>query len=259
MMRTISVIAPIIESPANNITTEKEQANLDAIDLGPEFALAARFLDRGPSSVENQIDEALAIPDLLVKALEAQKEGSAGIVVNCMSDPGVKVLKAALEIPVIGAAETAFHFAATLGHRFGLLDIGADTGPMVNSQVAALGLTEKFAGVRGTDVAVVEIRADLQLSIAKLIKSGIDAVTTDAADVLVLGCTGFTGMADKVRQGLLSKGLDVPVIDPLPLTIRTLAALIISGQIQSKRAYPTPREKKQLRGYDLAELYEVIN
>ncbi len=258
-MTEIWVIAPVIESPDHGISQPQEQSILDALGVAAGVRLTGRFLDKGPSSVENEIDDALAVPDLLVKALEAEAAGADGVIVNCMCDSGVKAARVALDIPVVGPAETAFHLAATLGHRFSLLDIGCDTAGMVGEQVAGLGLSEKFAGVRGTEIAVVDIRDDFTHTTAKLIESGIKAVVEDGADVLVLGCTGFTGLASKVRQGLLSKGIDVPVIDPLPLTIRTLAALIAEGHGHSKRAYSTPAVRKRVRGYDLPQVYEVVD
>lgn len=257
-MKTIVVIAPVIESPERGISREHEQANLDALDLGPDFKAVAAFLDTGPSSVENELDGAFAVPGMLIKAVEAQKSGAAGIVVNCMCDPGVKALRVALDIPVLGPAETAFHLAASLGSRFSVIDIGGDTAGMVGVQVAGFALTGKFASARGTDIPVEEIHADADVTASRLREEALKAVRDDGADVLVLGCTGFTGMAGALREQLLANGIDVPVIDPLPLTIRTLAALIAEGHGHSKRGFATPDVKKRLRGYNLPELYEVI-
>ena len=258
-MTDIWVIAPVIESPDHGITQAGEQENLDALGLGPDVTLTCRFLDHGPSSVENEIDDALAVPDLLAKALNAQKSGADGVVVNCMCDPGVKVMRAALDIPVIGPAETAFHLAATLGRRFSILDIGGDTKGMVTEQVEGLGLGHSFASVRGTDIPVVEINDDSGITRQRLLSEGRKAVLDDGADVLVLGCTGFTGTARAIRRDLLAEGIDVPVIDPLPLAIRTLAALIAEGHGHSKRAYMSPTGRKRIRGYDLPELYDVVD
>jgi len=258
-MINIWVIAPVIESPDHGITEAGEQKNLDALGLGPDVKLTCRFLDHGPSSVENEIDDALAVPDLLIKALEAQKAGADGVIVNCMCDPGVKVLRSALDIPVIGPAETAFHLAATLGRRFSILDIGGDTKGMVTEQVEGLGLGHSFASVRGTNIPVVEINDDSCVTRQRLFSEGRNAVLDDGADVLVLGCTGFTGTAKAIAGDLQAEGINVPVIDPLPLAIRTLAALIAEGHGHSKRAYPSPKDKKRIRGYDLPDLYDVVD
>lgn len=255
-MTNIWVVAPIIESPDAGLTEAGEQANLDALGIDG-VTLTCRFLKRGPASVENEIDDALAVPDLLARGLEGQKAGADGIIVNCMCDPGVAVLRRALGIPVAGPAETAFHVAASLGCRFSILDIGGDTAAMVRHQVAGIGLLNKFASVRGTNIPVTEINDNSNVVRTRLLEAAQLAVREDGADVLVLGCTGFTGTAAAIRAGLLDEGIDVPVIDPLPLTIRTLAGLIAEGHSHSKRAFPSPGEKKRLKGFDLTDLYDV--
>ena len=70
----------------------------------------------------------------------------------------------------------------------------------------------------------------------------------DGADYIIFGCTGMLGCADAVRDGLLRDGLDVPVIDPVPVTVNVAAALVRSRLAHSKRAYPEP-PKKNVVGY----------
>lgn len=253
----IYVIAPIIES--QGITQEEAQRRLAPL-MEPDVEIVSVFLDYGPSSIENEIDDALAVPNLLEKAMTAASEGGAdGIVVDCMCDPGVAVLRSALVIPVVGPAETSFHLAATLGHKFSVVDIGSDTAAMVTAQVARFGLARAFASVRGTSIAVEAIGENAEHTFQALGDAALKAVRDDGADVIVLGCTGFTGCAKTVREYLGSHGFDVPVIDPLPLTIRTLIALVREGQSHSKRAFATPAPAgKSLRGFKLPQFYKVL-
>lgn len=254
-MKTIYAIAPVIETPG--VSQKDAQNRLDDLS-SPDVKVVSVFLDRGPSSVENELDEALCIPNILEKAMWARCQGAAGIIVDCMADPGVKALRVALDIPVIGPAETAFHIAASLGSRFGILDIGMDTGPMVRDQVDRYGLGAKFAGLRSTGIAVEEIAHDPDQTVSALTRAASLAVLEDGADVLVFGCTGFMGVAKAVRQNLLHQNIDVPVIDPMPLAVRTLIAIINSELSHSKRAFPKPHVKKSLRGYDLPDLYTLL-
>lgn len=205
------------------------------------------FITEGPTSIENEVDDALCIPPTLRLGLEAKAAGADGIIVNCMCDPGVKALRCLLDIPVVGPAETAFHLAASLGHKFSVVDIGDDTGPLVESQVHEYGLWDKFASIRGTGVGVEEIHSgDI---FATMGDAALAAVIEDKADVIVLGCTGFTGCAEAVKNHLAQNGITgVPVIDPLPLAIRTLIGIVREGLCHSKRAFRTPSEKKGLAG-----------
>jgi allantoin racemase len=95
---------------------------------------------------------------------------------------------------------------------------------------------------------VLDIGRDLAALNAALQREAIAAVKEDHADVIVLGCTGFLGCAGAIRQALLTAGLDVPVIDPIPLAVHVADALVKSGLSHSKHAYPAPR-RKAIGGY----------
>ncbi len=256
-MLKIYTIAPVIASP--HISEDSYQAFLDRqfADLAG-VQVIGRLLDSGPSSVENEMDDALAVPGVLRAGLKARQEGADGILIDCMLDPGLKTLRAALDIPVMGAAEIGFRLAATLGNKFGIIDVCDDTGPMVEAQVRAMGLGEQFAGVRGTGLAVEAVEKDEALTMARLVEAASRAVREDGADILVFGCTEFSRYTEKLRKRLLNDKIDVPVINPTALAVGTLAAVVRAGVTHSKHAYPTPREKKALRGYDLPQLYDVL-
>ena len=72
------------------------------------------------------------------------------------------------------------------------------------------------------------------------------------ASRIVLGCTGFLGCAGAMRQTLLEQGLDVPVIDPIPLAVHAADALVKTGLSHSKRTYPKPG-RKRFAGYSFPE------
>ena len=122
----------------------------------------------------------------------------------------------------------------------------------------AMGLGDRFAGVRGTGLAVEEVEKDEALTMARLSDAATRAVREDGADILVFGCTEFSRYTDKLRRRLLDEKIDVPVVNPTALAIGVLAAVARAGVAHSKRAYPTPLEKKSLRGCDLPQLYHVL-
>ena len=57
------------------------------------------------------------------------------------------------------------------------------------------------------------------------------------------------GCAEAVRQGLLARGYDVPVIDPIPWAIKTAASLVDAGLSHSKITYEQPPAKPVV-GYE---------
>ncbi len=67
------------------------------------------ILERGPDSVEDYFDSALAVPDLIRIAQEAEADGVDALVINCMADPGLAALRQAVSIPGFGAGQVGFH------------------------------------------------------------------------------------------------------------------------------------------------------
>lgn len=254
-MKRICVLAPIIESAGYTNAGLNDQ--LAVFNIPGALTVEARCLTRGPSSIENEIDDALTVPDLLTKALAAQNEGFDGVVVACMCDPGVSALREALSIPVLGTAESTFHIAAMLGSRFGVLDVTDHARVSVRNLVAVYGLRDKFASFRSINIPPEQLGADAAQTNAALLEQAKRAVLEDQADVLVLNCTGLLGCAQAVMAGLRAEGLHVPVIDPMPITIRLMAALVQEGLCHSKHAYPTPRKNKSIAGYDFPQFYDV--
>src|SRR6185437_881180 len=253
-MKRIYAIAPIIESAG--VRLQDAQRVLDPLKEH-DIDVVSVFLDKGPTSVDNALDEALCLANIIEKALKASEDPqAAGIVVDCMLDPAVPALRTALSIPVLGPAQTACHFAASIGHRFGILDVGGGTGPMVSEQIDSFGLTSKFAGVVGTDIHVEDIHGSPQTQ-RSLNDGALKLVVEHEADVIVLGCSGFTGLARAVQGFLRDQDIDVPVIDPVPFTIRTMIAMIREGHCHSKRRYRTPR-RKELKGYAAGQRYDVL-
>jgi allantoin racemase len=96
---------------------------------------------------------------------------------------------------------------------------------------------------------VLDLEADLSATARRLVEEGRKAVEEDGAEALIFGCTGLMGCAAGLRDGLLEKGIDVPVIDPIPTAVSMAAGLVRAGLTQSRTTYPAPPQK-ELLGYD---------
>ena len=97
---------------------------------------------------------------------------------------------------------------------------------------------------------MLELHNDLGALNAALTDKARIAIEDDGADVIVLGCTGFLGCAESMREGLLKLGYDVPVIDPIPITVHIAEALIKTGLSHSKVSTPPP-SIKHVEGFNI--------
>jgi len=241
----IHIITPII---TRGIRTEDDSKPY----LRPDLEVSYSLLDIGPATIESEVDEALAIPDTIIKAMEAEKAGADAIIIDCMGDPGLNACREAVSIPVIGPCQTATHIASMLGGTFSFITVLERLRPMIRHIISGYGLEKNYASFESVDVPVLDIEECMEALMSGLIDKSIKAVTEDHAGAIVLGCTGFLGCAEAITKGLLAKGINVPVIDPIPLAIHIADTLVKTGLTHSKTIYPFPGKKKRV-GFNIPE------
>ncbi|MBZ9935679.1 aspartate/glutamate racemase family protein [Mesorhizobium sp. BR1-1-16] len=207
-------------------------------------------IDRGPASIESEYEIAMSAPGTIAKAIEAEGEGADAIVIDCMGDPGLRAVREVVSIPVLGPAETAMHLASMLGHRFSVVTVMRRLRAQFENEAAVYGLSSKLASVRHVDIPVLALEDDLPETKARLVEQAALAVEADGAEAIIFGCTGLLGCAAAVKEGLLARGIDIPVIDPIPTAVSIAAALARVGLSQSKLTYPAP-PVKEMPGYDI--------
>ena len=123
-----------------------------------------------------------------------------------MGDPGLQACREVVSIPVVGPSQAAMHVASLLGHRFSFITVLDRLRAMVDKLVAGYGLRDTYASFRAVDIPVLSIGIDFAALNAALAREAIAAVKQDAADVIVLGCTGFLGCAGGMRKRTARRG-----------------------------------------------------
>lgn len=197
-------------------------------------------IERGPSSIECRYDEILAIPEVVKRVKEAEDEGVDACVVNCFGDPGVRASREVVNIPVVGPCESSLLVAASLCNKFSVITVLKSVVGLIEENAKLYGIDEKLASARAVDIPVLELHEDNEATSKALFEGGKKALEDDGAELLILGCTGMTGMAEK-----LSKELGIYVIDPLPTAVKFAETLVSLGLSHSKITFPTPPEKKR--------------
>jgi len=210
----------------------------------PDTELSVVSLDKGPASIESRYESALAVPDVVKKIIQAEKDGMDAVISNCMDDPGVEAGREMVSFPVIGPAQTSMHIAAMLGHKFSVIGVLDADVPVFEHHATNAGLMRQLASVRAINIPVLELD-DRPRAVSALVEQSVKAVREDGAHVIIFGCTGMAGLAKDVEEGLRKRGIaDVPVIDPAILALKIAEALADMGLSHSKRTYPAPPEKK---------------
>jgi len=215
-----------------------------------DFVVTQEQIEIGPATIESEFDEIMCAPDTLARAIQAEQDGAAAVVIDCLGDPAVKPARELLSIPVIGPGETALHWAAMLAGSFGVVTVLDSVRPMLENNARIYGIHEKMKSVRVVNIPVLELEQDMERLTRALADEAVKAVCEDGVRGIVLGCTGMMGCAEAVEAALRDKtGSYVPVIDPVPAAIEQAIAFVRQGLSNSKITYPHP-PRKELKGMD---------
>jgi allantoin racemase len=89
-------------------------------------------------------------------------------------------------------------------------------------------------------MTVTETDEKPDLAQRRIMEVARQAVEEDGAEVIILGCAGMVGYAEKA-----AKELNIVVIDPTSVAFKYAEAMVEAGIKQSKRAlYAHPSEKE---------------
>ncbi|WP_386679983.1 aspartate/glutamate racemase family protein [Loktanella sp. R86503] len=171
----------------------------------------------GPPAIQGPADGVACIPPLLKLVQKAYDAGASVIIIGCFDDTGLAEARALVPRPVIGIGQAAYDKAAQLG-RFSVVTTLAVSIPVLESNIAALGLTPLCARVRASDVPVLDLDTEPATAIPRVLAEAQKAVAEDGISAIVLGCAGMVDVAANAPD------FPVPMIDGLRAALeRTLS------------------------------------
>ncbi len=203
-----------------------------------ETRISAVSLEKGPASVESIYEDSLAAPQVVQRAIEAERDGVDAVVIDCMNDPGLEAAREAVSIPVVGTAQSAMLLAGMLAHKFSVVSTASRDVYPTAQLVRRYGLDSSHASTRWVDIPVLDLRTDTSKLLEALVEESEHAILHDGAHAIVFGCTGMRGMAVAVEQELKRKGIDTIVIDPSLAALKWAEVLVDLRLSHSQRTYP---------------------
>jgi allantoin racemase len=172
---------------------------------GPEIACVT--LAEGPPGIQSQRDVD-SIPGPLLRMAANLENSASAFVVACFSDPGMHSLREQSRLPVLGIAESGVLTALTLGQRFGVIAILANSVPRHLRYFGAMGVTDRLAGDLPIGLGVAEL-SDAGRTFERMSDVGKTLRDEHGADVVVMGCAGMAAYREP-----LEKTLGIPVVEP---------------------------------------------
>ena len=172
--------------------------------LEPDTEVQTYQITSGPPSIECEYDEALAAADVLRLAKKGEEDGFQAIFINCFGDPAVTLME---------------------------------------GNVSKARLNDRIVSIRNVNIPVEELQDHEKLCKA-LVEQSLLAIREDGAQAIVMGCTGFVDVAERIKHDLLAEGYDVPVLEAAQSALKLCEVYAKMGLRQSRLTYMTPPERK---------------
>lgn len=239
MDKRIKVIVPI-PMDAAGVANRAGQLPASVVRAGfkPEFAA----VPWGAALGDSYHDMLLMDWTVFQAGITAEEEGYAAVLIDTVSDSGLRALRSRLSIPVVGPGEAAFMMAMMLGKRFTVLTMWDEWFPLYEKTLTEYGFWDRVASLRSIDTRpdVTELLAGKEEVIFEKLKAeAMSAIEDDGADVIVLGSTTMHQSA-----AFLAANLPVPVINPGLVAYKQVELLLELGLTHSKTAFPAPEAGK---------------
>lgn len=191
----------------------------------------------GPVSIEGFYDEVFAVP-AMIEQIRLHNDCD-GHVVACFDDTGVDAARCVANGPVIGICEAACIAAGTIANSYSIVTTLRRSVPALTHLVHRYGENHRCVSIRASDIPVLDLEKQDSGALAQIAAECEQAIQTDGAEAIVLGCAGMTDLAQQ-----LSNQFGLPVIDGVTAAVKHIEGLV-SMQLTTSRinGYKNPVEK----------------
>ena len=238
MTRVLVLVPFALDEDA--IAKRREQTS--EVTLRPGVVFDFRPVAAGPTAFMSPHDWALMDIALFEAGLSAQDDGYDAVVIDTVSDSGADALRSVHDIPVLAPGRASLLFALSLGRRFGILAQWEPALPRYRKVLDEWGLRDHCVGVDHFDTPpdFVALLGDKSAAVLPKMEAACRRLIEAGADVI---CLGSTTMHEAHQY--LSERLEVPVVNPGPLSYKLIEVFLALGLSHSRRAYPRPLVPKQ--------------
>ena len=185
--------------------------------------------ESGPVGLESYYHYDLAAVQVHKLVVNAEKQRYDGVVIACFGDPGIEAAKELASIPVVGMAEASYALARILATKFLVISDFDTAVPRQIRYIKKLGIPDFQYAVTQIGLTVLDVMENRESARDSMITECRKALDETSAELIVMGCSAFSGLRSE-----LEKELRVPVIDPVVAGLHVCMALVQMGVSQSK-------------------------
>lgn len=189
-----------------------------------------------PENIDYYYSKHLIEEAIFESCIEAEKAGFDAVIVGCCYDPGVRVSRELVDIPVIGPLEATMQMAPYYGHEYVLVTDHHKAVPYLRDMVRLYGEDAHCRKVDCIDWWVTDMIQDTA-GVARDAVAAADKIRREAeADVCILGCTIISASHEKaIMEGTPR---DVAILNPNTMALKMAQSL---AELKQQGAYAISR------------------
>lgn len=238
----MKVIVPV----ATDIYNKPTMAEVNAV-AASDMIFEAENLTKGTNFIESRWAEYQDTGNIMSIAQATDKQGYSGIISDCFAEPGVSICRELIDAPIVGGFDLPCATINLLTDKYTIVTVITSVIPMIAELAENLSTSANLTSIRQVGIPVDQLNNIPKLEKA-LIQQGYEAVTTEGALAMLMGCTGMLGVRENVETNLNArlqqdypgKYPRIPVIDPAQNAVTLLQAMVRMGITQSRVTYETP-------------------
>ncbi|WP_377298050.1 aspartate/glutamate racemase family protein [Rhizobium sp. SGZ-381] len=210
----------VLINPNTSAATTQMMASIVRASLPASLALLPKTARQGVPMIVNSRELKDSAAGVVELAIECSATAQ-GFLVAAFGDPGVKELRAIVNVPVLGLCEAGMQAATAGGRRFAIATVTPDLVNDFAAKAAELGLSDRYLGTRLTSGDPRRLASDphvLQQALEQAVRECFDL---DQADAVIIG-GGPLGQAAEALSARFAR----PVIAPLRAAAERMAALV---------------------------------
>jgi allantoin racemase len=223
----------------NEYTDEQFQRRKRVVEAstskGVEIGYSVIEGSGGGASVTD-LHRAMVAPAAGRAAIAAEKAGYDAVIAWGTLDLGVEEGRHLVDIPIIGPGRVAASIAATLCQRFAVIAYSQKQIIMFRKAMRGWNLEPWAVDYRHVDMPPMSMPDHADEVRQKFVAAGRAAVKEKEAELILP--LGYSIVPLTLKAADLAGEIGVPVLDPLPITMRLAEALASSGFRNSRAAYP---------------------
>ena len=193
----------VLINPNSNVEATKSMTDLAQAET-KGIAVVKGYSNEGVppllTTPKDMQDAVSGVVKIGVKA--AMDDRVSAIIVSAFSDPGLKELRAKVDIPVFGIGEEVFHEAALNGRAFGIVTVTPDEDLIQSFQdkAASLGYNEQYRGTQVTPGDPTELVQSPEYLDAALAKAVTASIEKDGAEAVIMGGGPLSASAIRLQS-----------------------------------------------------------